>query len=326
MKNSFQYPVNRFDSTAHETAYSVGNNNDGDINGVDINKCQITKANHHHIYPKNSSFSSQDSLGIKSRCSSEASQATTNDELLSYHSLSHSQNSSTAPTNSRITKSAGSVQGGLLSSLRSNSHKMDSISKYNDIRISRLISTSTSSSDHSPSLSTPFNQQHQITKDAKMLKIDDMLEQLKQFTPTIRHEIFSTALENEYIKLKTNAFLLPFNHARTNSKLDVIIDRLETNMKVVLAREERRHLFMIERESRLRLQYDNESLRIQHQQEMDAKRIQFEQDLELKRLAHQLEKERNDKKLWVVFAAVFIVFIACFFPGIIQATANSRTK
>lgn len=330
MKNSFQYPVNRLVGIVHETSDYVNSNNDcdttsGNINDVKNKSHQKTQFNNDAVYTKNSSFSSQDSLGNKTRCSSET---TTNDDAYSYQPLFRSQ-SSTAPTKSLISiKSAGSSQGGLLSTLYNlnNSHNIESVSTYKDIKISPLKSTSTSSSDHSLSLSPPSYQQYQITKEAKMLKIDDMIEQLKQFTPTIRHEIFSTALENEYIKLKANAFLLPFNHARTSSKLDVIIDRLETNMKVVLAREERRHLFMIERESRLRLQYDNESLRIQHQQEMDVKRIQFEQDLELKRLAHQLEKERNDKKFWAVFAAVLVAIIACFFPGIIQSAISSSRQ
>ena len=160
--------------------------------------------------------------------------------------------------------------------------------------------------------------------DAKMLKIDDLIEQLKQFTPAIRNEIFSNTLVNEYIKLKNNPYSLTFQKNQVQEKLDVIIDRLETNMKMIITREERRHTLMMERESRLKQQCDNETLRIQHMQDLETKRIQFEQQLELARLNHQLNKDKHDQRFWALLFAIFIIIIAYLAPDIIKSLMSSK--
>ena len=160
--------------------------------------------------------------------------------------------------------------------------------------------------------------------DAKMLKIDDLIEQLKQFKQVIRNEIFSNTLVSEYIKLKNNPYSLTFQKSQVHEKLDVIIDRLETNMKMIITREERRHTLMMERESRLKQQCDNETLRIQHVQDLDTKRIQFEQQLELARLNHQLNKDKHDQRFWALLFAIFIIIIAYLAPDIIKSLMSTK--
>ena len=108
--------------------------------------------------------------------------------------------------------------------------------------------------------------------------------------------------------------------------MDIITERLESNVKTLSVREERHHMLLMEREIRLKHQCDNESMRIQHQQEIETKRIEFEHQLEISRLNYELNKDKYSLKFWAIIFVILVIIMSCLAPNLFNSFIFTFTK